>query len=229
MLLATAAVLAGEHEPVYQLGASDANRVTSKRLTELTGLAVRQHPPRQGRPRRGHAAQRSCARGSRRCRSTYEQFERWSAPMFKRVADRLIETIDDKLPTLGRAAARGVRRARARRAGQGLDLHRPGQRARRAVQAVHHRPRHRVPLRQHARAVGAGDAGRPGQAAVGAAPGRLAQVLARHPLPGPPEVDVRQARRGVRRQAEVRLHLQGARSSCSRRRSSSTATGPRCG
>ena len=33
MLLATAAVLAGEHEPVYQLGASDANRITSKRLT----------------------------------------------------------------------------------------------------------------------------------------------------------------------------------------------------
>src|SRR5215813_11364219 len=41
MLLATAAVVAGEHEPVYQLGTSDANRVTSKRLTELTGLAVR--------------------------------------------------------------------------------------------------------------------------------------------------------------------------------------------
>src|SRR5260370_10690555 len=41
MLLATAAVLAGEHEPVYQLAAIDANRVTSRRLTELTALAVR--------------------------------------------------------------------------------------------------------------------------------------------------------------------------------------------
>src|SRR5262249_15828613 len=42
-LLATAALPAGEHEPVYQLATSDSNRVTSKRLTELTGLAVRKH------------------------------------------------------------------------------------------------------------------------------------------------------------------------------------------
>ena len=55
---------------------------------------------------------------------------------------------------------------------------------------------------------------------------RLAQVLARHPLPGPPEVDVRQARRGVRRQAEDRSTRTRSWSSCSRRRSSSTATGP---
>src|SRR5690348_16828833 len=41
MLLATAAVLVGEHEPVYQLGTSDVNRVSSKRLTQLTALAVR--------------------------------------------------------------------------------------------------------------------------------------------------------------------------------------------
>ena len=36
-----AAVLLGVHEPVYQLGTSDENRVTSKRLTDMTGLAVR--------------------------------------------------------------------------------------------------------------------------------------------------------------------------------------------
>src|SRR5258705_11218386 len=41
MLLATAALIAGEHEPIYQLGTSDSNRVTSKRLTELTALPVR--------------------------------------------------------------------------------------------------------------------------------------------------------------------------------------------
>ena len=35
MWLATAAILAGEHEPVYQLGTSDENRVTSRRVTEL--------------------------------------------------------------------------------------------------------------------------------------------------------------------------------------------------
>ncbi|MBC7975405.1 MAG: AMP-binding protein, partial [Myxococcales bacterium] len=100
MLLAAAAVLADAHEPVYQLGSSDVNRITSKRLTGLTGLAVRQvHLDK-------------AARGEDRLRSrlkarlesmpvTYEHFERWSAPMFKRIADRLIETIDDKLPKWG--------------------------------------------------------------------------------------------------------------------------------
>src|SRR5258705_167372 len=43
MLLATAARLAGEHESIYQFGTSDANRISSKRLTELTALAVRAH------------------------------------------------------------------------------------------------------------------------------------------------------------------------------------------
>src|SRR5260370_27895233 len=36
MLLAAAAVIAGEHEPVYQLASSDPNPVTSHRPTELT-------------------------------------------------------------------------------------------------------------------------------------------------------------------------------------------------
>ena len=149
--------------------------------------------------------------------------------MFKRVADALIHA--DRR----QAAAAGARRALEALAERARDeLQKVStftgqvQRAGRAVQAVHDRPRHRVPLRQHARAVGARDAGRSGQAAVGAAPDRLARVLARHPLPRPPEVDVRQARRGVRREAEERSTRTRSWSSCSRRRSSSTATARRC-
>jgi len=100
MLLATAAVLAGEHEPVYQLGASDSNRITSKRLTELTGLAVRQ--VYRDKADRGEDKLRSKIRARLESRPvTYEHFEKRSAPLFKKVADRLIDVIDNKLPKWG--------------------------------------------------------------------------------------------------------------------------------
>ncbi|HEX3764637.1 MAG TPA: AMP-binding protein [Kofleriaceae bacterium] len=100
MLLATAAVIAGEHEPVYQLGTSDSNRVTSRRLTELTALAVRQLF--RDKADRGEDEVRSRLRARLEgVAVTYDHFERWSAPMFKRVADRLIRVIDDQLPRWG--------------------------------------------------------------------------------------------------------------------------------
>src|SRR5262245_613378 len=100
ILLATAAVLAGEHEPVYQLGSSDSNRITSKRLTELTALAVRRHY--HDKADRGEDKLRSRLRARLEpVPVTYEHFERRSAPMFKRIADKLIEVIDDKLPRWG--------------------------------------------------------------------------------------------------------------------------------
>ena len=100
MLLATAAVLAGEHEPVYQLGSSDSNRISSKRLTELTGLAVRQHY--RDKADRGEDKLRSKLRARLEPMPvSFEQFEKRSAPMFKRLADRLIDAIDDKLPKWG--------------------------------------------------------------------------------------------------------------------------------
>ncbi len=100
MLLATAAILAGEHEPIYQLGASDVNRITSKRLTELTGLAVRKHF--RDKADRGEDKLRSRLRARLEGMPvTYDHFEKWSAPMFKRVADALIGVIDDKLPKWG--------------------------------------------------------------------------------------------------------------------------------
>jgi long-chain acyl-CoA synthetase len=100
MLLATVAVIAGEHEPIYQLGSSDGNRITSKRLTELTALAVRRHF--RDKADRGEDRLRSKLRARLEAMPvTFEHFERRSAPMFKRIADRLIEAIDDKLPRWG--------------------------------------------------------------------------------------------------------------------------------
>jgi long-chain acyl-CoA synthetase len=100
MLLAAAAVTAGEHEPVYQLGTSDSNHVTSKRLTELTALAVRQHY--RDKADRGEDELRSRVRARLEGMAvSYDHFERWSAPMFKRVADRMIAAIDDRLPRWG--------------------------------------------------------------------------------------------------------------------------------
>ncbi len=100
MLLATAAVIAGQHEPVYQLGSSDANRISSRRLVELTALAVRQ--VYRDKADRGEDKLRSKLRARLEATpTTYEHFERWSAPMFKRVADRLIHTIDERLPKWG--------------------------------------------------------------------------------------------------------------------------------
>ncbi len=100
MLLAIAAVLAGEHEQIYQLGSSDSNRISSKRLTELTGLAVRQ--VHLDKVDRGEETLKNRLKARLESRPvTYEHFEKRSAPLFKKIADRLIETIDTKLPTWG--------------------------------------------------------------------------------------------------------------------------------
>jgi long-chain acyl-CoA synthetase len=100
ILLAAAAVLAGEHEPVYHLGSSDSNRITSKRLAELTALAVRRHY--RDKAERGEDKLRSRLRARLEPMPvSHEHFQRRSAPMFKRIADKLIGTIDEKLPRWG--------------------------------------------------------------------------------------------------------------------------------
>ncbi len=96
MLLATAAVLAGEHEPVYQMGTSDANRISSRRLVQLTALAVRQHHLDKG----DDLGSRLRAR-LEPLPVTYKRFSLISAPMLKKAADSLIHVIDNKLPTWG--------------------------------------------------------------------------------------------------------------------------------
>jgi long-chain acyl-CoA synthetase len=49
MILALAELLEGTHKPVYQLGASDVNPATAKRLGELIGLYKRKHFQRSGK------------------------------------------------------------------------------------------------------------------------------------------------------------------------------------
>lgn len=98
--LATAALLRGEHEPVYQLGASDANRITSRRLVELTGLAVRRHYREKADAGEDKLRSRLRAR-LESVPVSHDRFERLSAPLVKRVADGLSEAIDQHLPRWG--------------------------------------------------------------------------------------------------------------------------------
>ncbi len=102
VLLATAALLAGEHEPIYQLGTSDANRITSRRLVQLTARAVRQHHLDKADAETGADALASKLRARLEAMPvSYSRFQRLSAPMLKRAADALIGVIDDKLPKWG--------------------------------------------------------------------------------------------------------------------------------
>jgi long-chain acyl-CoA synthetase len=100
MLLATAAILDGSHEQVYQLGSSDSNPVSSARLVELTGLAVRRHYNAKVN------ADDDKLRSRLRARFeggpvTIEQFQSRSSPLLKRIADRLTKEIDERSPRWG--------------------------------------------------------------------------------------------------------------------------------
>jgi long-chain acyl-CoA synthetase len=102
MILAVAAVLAGEHEPVYQMGTSDANRISSRRLVQLTALAVRQHHLDNAETESGADALGSRLRARLESMPvSYSRFQTISAPMLKKAADALIGVIDDKLPKWG--------------------------------------------------------------------------------------------------------------------------------
>jgi len=100
MIAATAAVMNNQHESVYQLCSSGSNPVTSKRLAELSGLAVRKH-----RKELADAGEDKTANKIRARLEVFpvskERFDKYSAPRFKRLADRLSKEIDDRLPTWG--------------------------------------------------------------------------------------------------------------------------------
>jgi len=100
MLMATAAVMVGEHQPVYQCGSSGVNPVTSQRFVELTGLIIRQH--------RRQLADAGEKPFENRLRARLEgmpvgtdRFRRTSAPQFKRLADYLSRQIDERVPRWG--------------------------------------------------------------------------------------------------------------------------------
>lgn len=100
MIMATAAILADQHEPVYQLATSGVNPVTSKRLVELSGLAVRRHRKKLADDGEDVLVNRLRSR-LEAVPVSYDQFQKSSAPRLKRIADGLSKAIDEKLPAWG--------------------------------------------------------------------------------------------------------------------------------
>ncbi len=96
----TAALIAEENAPVYQLGTSGDNPVTSRRLGELIGLAVRGHY--RDKAKAGEKPLENYVRARLETVVVdYDQFNRRSAPQIKRVSDGLIDAIDRWLPKWG--------------------------------------------------------------------------------------------------------------------------------
>ncbi|HKE15432.1 MAG TPA: AMP-binding protein [Kofleriaceae bacterium] len=100
MIMAAAAVVRGEHQPVYQLASSGVNPVSSKRLTELTALAIRQHRRRLADDGQRPLENRIRAR-LEGFAVDHDTFQRKSAPRIKRLADRLLREIDERVPRWG--------------------------------------------------------------------------------------------------------------------------------
>ena len=100
MLMATAAVIAGEHQAVYQCGSSGVNPVSSERLVELTALVIRRHRRRLADAGEKPVENRLRARLGPVAVDA-DTFENRSAPQIKRMADYVSRQIDEKLPRWG--------------------------------------------------------------------------------------------------------------------------------
>jgi long-chain acyl-CoA synthetase len=101
LIAVTAALIAEINEPVYQLGTSGDNPVSSKRLGELIGLAVRGYY-REKAKEDGESAFVNKLRARLEVNIVSpEQFNRRSAPAIKRVVDGVSAGIDRLLPKWG--------------------------------------------------------------------------------------------------------------------------------
>ena len=100
IIQATAALLAGRSEPVYQCGTSDVNPVYTSRLTELTALAVRRHFRKLAEDGEKPVENRIRAR-LEAFPVTDDRFQRLSAPQIKRAVDWASDEIDRRLPRWG--------------------------------------------------------------------------------------------------------------------------------
>lgn len=100
MIMATAAILADQHEPVYQLCTSDSNPVTAKRIVQLSGLAVRRHFRELADA--GEKPLENRLRSRLECYPVhFDDFQRRSAPRFGALANRIVDTIERRLPRWG--------------------------------------------------------------------------------------------------------------------------------
>ncbi|HUH03202.1 MAG TPA: AMP-binding protein, partial [Kofleriaceae bacterium] len=100
MIMATAAVIADQHQQVYQLATSGVNPVTAARLTELSGLAVRRHRRQQADDGQDVVENRLRAR-LEAFPVEYDEFNRSSAPRLKRVAEGITKLLDERVPRWG--------------------------------------------------------------------------------------------------------------------------------
>jgi long-chain acyl-CoA synthetase len=100
ILAVTAALIAKENQPVYQLGSSDSNPVMSRRLGELIGLAVRGHYRDKAKAGENALVNHLRARLEAVVVSP-ETFDRRSAPRIKGLVDGVSRAIDRWLPRWG--------------------------------------------------------------------------------------------------------------------------------
>ncbi len=99
MVAGMAALLLGRHKPVYALSTSHSNPITSKRTTELIGLAVRRH-------HLANAKTKSALLNKIRARLEVmsvdaETFHQKSAPRLGRLAAGASKLLDERLPAWG--------------------------------------------------------------------------------------------------------------------------------
>ena len=100
IIQAAAAVLADRHQLVYQLGSSDVNPVFTSRLVELTALCVRRHYRTLADAGENRLENRVRAR-LETFPVSYERFQRFSAPQFKKAADLVSKGLDRHVPRWG--------------------------------------------------------------------------------------------------------------------------------
>ncbi len=100
MISVAAGLIAERAKAVYQLGTSDVNPVTSKRLAELTGLAVRRYYRDKAAAGEQPITNRLRARAEM-ITCSYEKFQRSSAPRVNRIAATLSDQITQRLPRWG--------------------------------------------------------------------------------------------------------------------------------
>ncbi|MCP4449146.1 MAG: AMP-binding protein [Myxococcales bacterium] len=100
VIMATAAIIRNEHKAVYQAGSSGVNPVSSERLCELSGLAVRGYY--RDKADSGVDTWKNRMRSRREAHPvSRETFYRFGTPQVKKLVDRVSKEIDERVPKWG--------------------------------------------------------------------------------------------------------------------------------
>lgn len=102
IIMAAAAVMRNEHKRVYHAGSSGVNVVSSQRLCELAGLAVRAHYRQLADESTGAEKWKYKLKSRREAHPvSRERFDRLSSPQLQRAVKRLSKEIDERVPKWG--------------------------------------------------------------------------------------------------------------------------------